>query len=302
MNDLFNKLVGAANDAGALAKSLVDSGVKHVTTAFKGIRIFGSISAMPSENLERDETHYLLVPYPDPNDHYAVFSKRVLPPDTGITNSLPKVRIFHVPDKSGRKALEREIIDKAVEDAVGDEEGQSDFADRIEKFADMVDRETEKVSGGILLIGGAVALVNPLVGVGIAAQSIWPSLGTKASKFGASIFGDKLRARNKSKEEEKARKEAEKDVKKLKPEIFENPLIRHLDAVITNQSDDHDPLLQNKVWVEEFEDYRFFAVTIEAIAEVYEEVVGGKEDFYLDPRILKWIRHLSELDQDGAAR
>ena len=119
----------------------------------------------------------------------------------------------------------------------------------------------------------------------------------KASKFGASIFGDKLRSRNRAKEEEKVRKEAEKEVKRLKPEIFENPLIRKLDAVITNKSEVHDPLLENKAWVEEFEDYRYFAVTVEAVSEIYEEVLEAEGKGDLDPRIMKWIRHLSELER-----
>ena len=43
---------------------------------------------------------------------FAVYTKRVLPPDTGPTNSLPKARIFHVPDESGMAAIERELIDR----------------------------------------------------------------------------------------------------------------------------------------------------------------------------------------------
>ena len=91
----------------------------------------------------------------------------MLPPDCGTTNSLPKVRVFHVPDKAARKLLEEKLAATIATAALEQSPEEVTFADRLENLGEAIDRESEKVSNGLLIVGGVVALANPLIGVGI---------------------------------------------------------------------------------------------------------------------------------------
>ncbi len=291
MNKILEKLSEGASDAGALARSITDSGLRSVSEIFRGTKLFGALTASSADHLEQDETHYVLVPLLGSPDKHAIYTKRILPPDTGATNSLPKARLFHLPDETGGKELlERELISKMVSDRLEHDAGSSDFADALEKLADQIDSETNKISGGLVLIGGAVAFVNPLLGVGIAAKALLPSIGAKASKTGAEYVGNKLRDWNLSSAVSKLEKDATKEVRKLKPRIFANPILRSLEAIATHPETDHDPALDHRNWIDAFEPRHHYAVTEEAIREVYREALSTMDLRCYRELHLDWIR------------
>lgn len=286
MNSLLGKLVEKAKDTTDLAVDLAESQIQSVSNTVKGMRLFGALSAQVSEEVEYDETHYVLVPV---SKKHVVYTKRVLPPGIGATNDLPKKRVFHVPEKSGQSILEDELISQIVKESRCDQ--TSNFADKLDALADSIDQEVGKVSGGLLLIGGAVALVNPAIGVGIAVKGLLPSIGAKASKFGANYVGDKMRSWQESAQEVKLNKAASKQVKGLKPEVFSNPLVQSLEALCCHA--DYDPFLDSKNWVGEFAHYHYFSVTLEAIAEVYAN--QQSEGIDESPLLRSWLQHLSEM-------
>jgi hypothetical protein len=294
MNSLLKKLAGSAADAGSFVRSLADSGLRSVNEVFRGTKIFGALSASASEQAETDETHYVLVPLPGAEREYAIYTKRILPPGTGVTNSLPKARIFHVPDESGKALLERKLIDRLAKERLDQNAGSSDLADTLDKVADQIDRQTDKISGGLLLIGGAVALANPLLGIGIVVKGLLPSIGAKATKAGADYFGGKLRARNRATAESDAKEDAAKEVGKLKPQLYENPVIRSMEAIAANPATDFDPVLDQRNWIDEFKSLRHYEVTAEAIREVYTEILNtGGMAGYQDTHI-RWIRSFAD--------
>lgn len=290
MNSILKKLTDGASDASSLAHSIAESGLRSVGEVFQGTKIFGALSASSAENLSYDETHYVLVPLLGAQSDYAIYTKRVLPPDVGATNSLPKVRIFHVPDETGKELMEQELVASIVNDRRGHDIGSSELADTLERVADQIDSETNKISGGLLLIGGVAAFVNPLLGVGIAVKGLLPSIGAKASKAGAGYVGNKLRDWNKSSAISKLRKDASKEVRRLKPQIYTNPIIRSLEAITTNPETDLDPFFDHRNWVDEFESLHYYTVTSEAIQEVYQEAWGSLDlGAYQDSHI-RWVR------------
>ena len=290
MNSILKKLTERASDAGSLARSIAESGLRSVSEVFRGTKIFGALAASSGEDVEYDETHYVLVPLLGAQSDYAIYTKRVLPPDTGATNSLPKARIFHVPDETGKELLEQELVASIVRDRSGHDASSSELADMLEKVADQIDSETNKISGGLLLVGGAVALVNPLLGVGIAVKGLLPSIGAKASKAGAEYVGNKLRGWNKSSAISKLQKNASKEVRKLQPRIYSNPIVRSLEAIAANPETDYDPVLDHRNWIDEFESLHYYTVTSEAIQEVYQDVwealdLGGYQESHI-----RWVR------------
>lgn len=267
--EFLRRLVESASGLGPLAAALTESGMKSVVEVFRGIPIFGSLSALSSAESERDETHYLLIPRLGDGTSFSIYSKRVLPEGIGAENSLPKARIFHVPDRSARSLLEQELVRKIVSDGISVAGPKSELADLLDRVADEIDRETNRVSGGLLLIGGVVALVNPLLGVGIAAKSVFPSLGAKVAKAGADLIGKKLRNWNHQRELASLEKVAKKDVERLQPELFENPILRTIHGLVSNPNPHEDPALNRSHWPDAFPNARSYSVTVEALGEVY---------------------------------
>ncbi len=282
--------MNGAADAGSLARSIAESGLRSVSEVFRGTKIFGALSASSVENVDYDETHYVLVPLLGMERNYAIYTKRVLPPGIGVTNSLPKARIFHVPDETGKELLEQELAASIVLDKEKDHVGSSELADTLEKLADKIDRETNKMSGGLLLIGGLVAVVNPLMGLSLVAKGLLPSVGAKASKVGAEYLGNKLRDWKKSSAMSRLQKDVSKEVQNLKPQIYSNPIVRSLEAIATNPSADFDPVFDRRNWIDEFQPTYYYVVTLEAIREVYKDVWDSLDlDVYQESHI-HWIR------------
>ncbi len=294
MNNLLKLLVDGASDAGSLAHSIADSGLKSVSEVFQRVTIFGSLSAAETTEAVYDETHYLLVSLLGGQSRYAVYTKRILPPDIGVTNSLPKARIFHVPDESGKELLERELIANLVNERLDPSAGSSEFADLLEKVADQIDGETSRISGGLILIGGVVALANPILGVGIAVKGLLPSIGTMATKAGAGYVGNKLRDWSRSSAESKLRSEVSKEVQRLKPRIYPNPVLRSLEAIATNPETDFDPALDERNWIDRFESPHYHRVTAEAIHEVYQAEWKSIDQGAYQGFHLRWIRSFSD--------
>jgi len=294
LNTILKKLTDGASDVSALARSIAESGLRSVNEVFCGTKIFGALSVSSVEHLEYDETHYVLVPLLGKQRDFAIYTKRILPPETGATNSLPKARIFHVPDETGRELLERELIADIVSSRLDGDAGSSEFADTLEKVADQIDSETNKISGGLVLIGGAVAFVNPLLGVGIAAKGLLPSIGAKATKAGAEYVGSKLRGWNKSSATSKLQKNVSKEVRKLKPQIYSNPIVRSLDIIATTPETDLDPAFDRRNWVDGFESSHYYTVTTEAIREVYQEVLDSTDLEIYQKSHIHWIRSFIE--------
>ncbi|MDQ8189029.1 hypothetical protein [Roseibacillus persicicus] len=292
MNELLQKLTERASDAGELAKSLTESSLKSVNEVFRGTPLFGALSATATENAEFDETHYLLVPLWGSERAHAIYTKRILPPDIGATNSLPKLRVFHVPDEAGKELLEQELIQQAVSEKAQTVTGSSEFADLLDQVADQIDNETQKLSGGLLIIGGAVALVNPLVGIGIAVKGLLPSVGAKASKAGAGLIGNKLRDWNKQTSLSKARKESSRQVRKLKPQLFTNPLIRSLEAIATEPGTSFDPSFDPRNWIDQFERPHYHLLTEEAIREIYRDHLPTANLTNYQQSHLEWVRSI----------
>jgi len=176
-----------------------------------------------------------------------------------------------VPDVSGKELFEQELVSKIIRDREDLQAGSSELADTLEKVADQIDSETNKISCGLLLIGGAVALVKPLLGIGIAAKESLPAIGAKATKASAEYVGNRLRDWNKSSAMSKLRRDASTEVRSLKPRIYPNPIFRSLEAIATNLSTDFDPSFDHRNWVDHFKPLHYCMVTCEAIQEIYRD-------------------------------
>ncbi len=290
MNEFLEKLVARASSGVEYGKVLTESGVKSVREMVGKVNLFGALAANSTKEVEFDETHYVLVPMLGEGGH-AVYTKRVLPEGVGGENDLPKRRVFHVPSLKGQDIIEQELVRQLMGERFDPHQAGSDFADRMDEVADRIDRETARISGGLILIGGVVAVANPLLGVGIAAKALFPSVTGVVTKSGMGYLSGKIRGFRKRSHESTLEKVAKKEVKRLKPEIFENGILHLLAEVVTGTDSKIDPALDRRAWVDSFESVYLYDLTLEAIREVYEE---GELDEIVNESHREWVRRLLE--------
>jgi len=238
---------------------------------FAGTRVYEMTASC-----EADETHYFLVPYRLSGDGYAFHIQRALPVGTGLVNSLPKRRVFHLPDPSGRDRLESLLQSALSSEALAGMPEGSDLADRLEGMAEAIDTQSSRVTGGLLIVGGMVAVANPLLGVGIAAKALLPAAASVATKGAVGYVSDKLRSREKQNRLEDAAEEAADEIRKLKPEIFENPLLRLLEQTVSTADPAHDPSLEELKILPSLPWMRVRGLTISAIAACYRDLLDDQ--------------------------
>lgn len=298
MKETLGKLLKGAQSAAEMTETLAREGISSVQCGWQGMGLFRALSALSVPDLEKDETHYLLIPRPVASGEgveFTLFSKRVIPEGYGANNSLPKERVFHLSDESVEDRLRSQLTESLIA-----REGESgggdplDLAGRLEALAEEVDKETDKVSGGMLIVGGLTTLINPVAGIGMMASGVLPKIGGKLVRSGASLAGDQLRDWSQKRMEKKVSSEVER----LKPLIFINPILQRLEAVLTNPTEQDDPLLEKLDWGEGFLYHRYLQVTAEGLGEVYEDSLKKKKGALSAP-VKTWLKSLAELGENS---
>ena len=123
-------------------------------------------------------------------------------------------------------------------------------------------------------------------------ESICNSRDSRGNDGGNSTKpSEKLRLRQDRKQQHALASEAARDIKKHKPEIVENPLLRSLEAALLHQSKANDPFLDQRHSVDAFEKHQHYVVTLEAIREIYAEALETK-GIQIDDLTLRWIEYL----------
>jgi hypothetical protein len=299
LRQVWARIVGQVSDAGTLIDEVTRKGIRFLRSSIGRLPLFTSTWAdVGDRSLEVDESHYFLVPYRKSACGYALYAVRALPPGVGPSNDLPKARIFHLHHPGAVAVLEGLIIEERKERALTAERGGSDLAESLERLGDDIDRESSKASCGLLIVGGVVALINPLVGAGIAANSLVPALGAKASKLGLHYAGRKIRSRAEALRARRAVRSAKAEVRKLKPRILVNPLLVLLEEAVSTLDPGHEPLLSTKASVNEFASVRHLRVSIQAVLAVYDEAMRERsafESWGLHEADRLWLRHLRDL-------
>ncbi len=291
MNETLQQIISKSKDSVAVVDELRKAGLSIVTGKIGQLPLLHALTAGQSEGQAYDETHYLLVPAVEADCGYALFTKRLIPAGEGANNSLPKRRVFHVPNESTCEVLvDLLTLEKRGEIQARKSSTGFELADRLDHLAEGIDKEAGNLSGGLLLIGGAVAFFNPLLGIGIALNSIVPAVGSKIAQSGTSLVADKLRDWNAKTHRAEIDKKAKQEVKRLKADVYENPILKSIDALLSNVEPEYDPFVSLGNPVDHFSELARLAITSEAVRSVY-----GKTDLP-ESIFTQWVSHVGELD------
>ncbi len=225
--DCLNAISAAPDAAQAWAKS----GVSYLQSTVGSLRLFTSTRIdTAAKNPAQDETHYFLIPFPD---GYVLAERRRLPDGVGTVNSLPKVRIFHVHDPAGVTVLEEQLLGKMLASKPVAAGWEGDVAKRLETIGEEIDRQSSLVTGGLVVLGGVVAIANPLLGIGIAAKALLPGLSSKLTTLGLGAAADSMRSIGSSWRERSTRNAVKSEIRRLKPQVIVDPVLIFVDELVT---------------------------------------------------------------------
>lgn len=223
--------------------SIAGAGIGYVHEFVGNLQLFGSTTTSNAEQ-KYDERHYFLVPDNRSEDGYSLVVTRCLPEGVPPINELPKQRLLHLPSAEAEAMLRSLLIRQAQAEELNKPSQGKSLGDRAKELADYIDALDDRVFGGVLLIGGLVAIFNPLAGAAIAAKSLIPSLGMLASKYGLRVAEESL---NKADMQRKI-KQAEKDVLS---QFRGSQAMQQVNAILTiteralrTTEDDFDPMLE----------------------------------------------------------
>lgn len=301
MRELFDKAVDAVKEGIEQTTALVAKPLESVTSSIGQIPYVGALlTSGEDENQEYDEKHYFVIPFRQGEVGYALHSIRCLPNDVPPINDLPKKRLFHVPSEQTDELVKTLLLETSQVSGPPPAEGTR-MGDPLMHLADQIDRVDDKVTNGMLLIGGLVAFFNPLVGAGIAAKALIPGIAGAVSKLGLRSAGKAANDMQLNSEIRRAEKEVLKEFQGSETVKLVNPVIRELEVSLNTTEADHDPLLSfdfEEVTFEGRPDRHLLRLTCQAVTKQYEAALADKQaaqDCGLRDKELRWLDLVREV-------
>lgn len=248
----------------------------YLRSSLGNLPLLSSIEvAVGKGNPDRDESHYFLVPDPAGKEGFTLVERRKLPEGVGTVNSLPKLRVFHVHDPSALEVLESQLVGRISASARTEAGLEADIAARLESLGEEIDKQSHFVTGGLVLVGGVVAVANPLMGVAIAAKALLPELGGKLAKFGFGAAADSVRRFGSWRKSESAKRSAAAEVRRMKPELVTDPALRFADRVVA-AAGRVDPFFAELAETPEWWKDREMRFSLGVVAEVWSGGTWGR--------------------------
>ncbi len=259
----------------------LDNGVGLVTATVQGIPFFGSTTTSTDyDHTKVDEKHYFLVPDQTSEQGFSLYVMRSLPAGVPPINDLPKQRLLHLPSAASLPMMQDLTIKAARDDARSDTPSQSFIGDNLNALADEIDKVDDKAFNGVLLVGGLVALVNPLAGAAVAVNAVLPSVGLIVSKYGLKIAGDAVTNMDVSRQIKRAEKDVIKQFKSSNTAKVINPLLAQLARAHDGDLSLDDTLQDfetDDLNLTEADRRRFLSLTEEAIRNLGENTADEAE-------------------------
>jgi hypothetical protein len=302
----ISKWIGQAKDLGysalSMASGAVGAGLGYVKTAIGSAWLFGSTETSSSYDHDRfDEKHYFLIPDRLSEVGYSLYVMRCLPEGVPPINDLPKRRLFHLPNKNALPTLEHILVSDAKKAAERESTTANSFGARLHEIADQIDRLDGKVFQGVLLIGGLVALINPIAGAAVAAKALVPSIGLLLSKYGLQYVGDTANARELGNRIRAAEKGVLQQFQDSGTDSIVNPLLCQLDRALETTDEVYDPILEFQVEELHFgerDKNRMLRLTCRAISNAYQERLSDPsawERARLGPEDIRYLKMILQI-------
>lgn len=303
MKDFFSKSIKTLSEYKDKALENIVESASLVASKIDGLPIIASLEKIqPSKSVLYDEKHYFVIPYKLSPFGFALHTMRCLPDSVPEINSLPKRRIFHFANESAEYALRHYMLNSAKE--IVEEKNQESLSS-LESLANGIDSLDRKLTYGMLLVGGIAAIFNPILGAGIAAKAVMPSVTGLLNKYGIKPVGEKMTKMQLEAELKKAEKRVEKEFSESSTIKVINPILAELDLALRTTEDEHDPLTDpnladGSISELDNDDWRLFTET--AICRVYKEVYSNADQHAsagLGPEDIRWLKVMYDVQNNS---
>jgi hypothetical protein len=284
------------------ASQVIGGGIGFVRAAVGRMTVFGSTETSTSYDADRvDEKHYFLIPDRRSEAGFSLYSMRCLPDGVPPINDLPKRRLFHLPNQHAMPSVEHILLSEAREAVKSDPAPGNTIGNRLNDIADQIDRLDNKLFHGVLLIGGLVALVNPLAGAAVAMKALLPSIGLLLSKYGLKYAGDTASAIQLAQRIKNAESEVSQQFREAGTNTIVNPLLQQFERALATSQEQYDPLLafdSDQLDFGQRDRNRLFHLTCVAITNTYADLLAdptGWDQAQLGPEDVRFLKLLREL-------
>lgn len=248
-----------------------------------------------SEPIKYDEKHYFVIPFQLSEVGISLHTMRCLPEGVPEINDLPKRRVFHFPNEHAEYQVRELLLQQGRELVIASLTGRKHS---LEQLANDIDRLDKKLTYGMLLVGGAAAFVNPILGAGIAAKALLPGAGSLINKYGLKPFGEKLTKKQIEKEVLAAEKKILAEFEHATTLQVVNPILQELELALRTKESEHDPLLDfdmSTLNLGELEGNRWRELTERAIYHVYKDCLKDKSKWpaaNLGSEDIRWLKSI----------
>ncbi|EWH09561.1 hypothetical protein DS2_12038 [Catenovulum agarivorans DS-2] len=278
--------------------SEISAKLSVVTEVVNGMPFIAS--AEKSANCQYDEKHYFVVPYKLSEHGIALHTMRCLPDGVPEINDLPKRRVFHFVDEHSEHQLKHLLLAQVEDTVKNQHQGQ---VSSLEKLANDIDKLDNKLTYGLLLVGGLSALVNPLLGASIAAKALLPSASGLLNKNGLRPIGEKLTQAQLKSQIDQAKTNVQRDFAAGNTLKIYNPILQELNLALNTNEAEHDPLFDfdlSALAISEEDGGSWRKLTITALAHLYADIINDPKKHQaaqLGPEDLRWLKVLfAEID------
>ena len=290
LTEWANKFKAASSDMTAI-QTLKD-GIHVITDRIGTLPIFVSLEQSDQFDSQAlfDEKHYFVVPFVQSETGFVLHTTRCLPEGVPELNDLPKRRIFHLPNEHYEASLREHMLRVLRENSTNNHEVSS-----IEKLADAIDEFDKKLTYGMLIIGGIAVMFNPLIGAGIAAKAVLPSVGGLLNKFTLRPIGEKLSQRQLKKQIENTQNQVLSQFSHADTLKVTNPILRELELALRTTETQHDPLTDPNFAnadIPQLNSTRWRQLTELAILHIYDDIYQNEalhQAAQLGPEDIRWL-------------
>ena len=245
----FKKALEHAGDLGSSAlsrsKEALTSGLELTRSTIQRSSLLARLTSSSSYGSElTDERHYFLVPDRTTESGYTVCVLRCLPPGVPPINDLAKRRILHLPSAHAEGALRDILTRQARRDVEADgPQTPLEIGRRLGDLANEIDQLEGKLFGGAIMIGGLVALANPIAGAALAVKALAPSVALVLSKHGLRLASDGADDLDVARRVKRAENEIKREFRSSTTRGLLNPVLAQIDEAIGTSEREYDPLL-----------------------------------------------------------
>ena len=294
MKKFLRKRVDSARTMVEQTTSEIEHGYTKVKEQINGLPIFVSVEK-PDEysDILFDEKHYFVIPYCLSEYGFALHTMRCLPDSVPEINNLPKRRVFHFPNEHSETMLKKYMVECAHESIIS--KSESDI-NTLESLANNMDSLNNKLTYGMLVVGGLAAIANPVIGVTIAAKALIPSVSGVINKYGIRTSGEKLKKYKLGKSLKESDEYIDEAFQGANTLRVINPILQELELLLRTDESQHDPLVDPDLSmgsIPELDGSRWREYTDSAVCHVYQDVYNNRKlhkKANLGPEDLRWLK------------